>query len=93
MIDAARWRTVVDVVPLAEPDVAVMVACPSATAVTRPVDETLATADADDDHVTDASLIVAPFWSVTAAASSCVSPNDEKLRAGGERVTVVATGA
>ena len=57
--DAICW-TVVDAVPVAKPDVAVTVASPSATAVTRPVDETLATDDAEDAQATDAPLIVAP---------------------------------
>ena len=60
-IESATCWTVTDAVPTAEPDVAVTVAVPSATAVTRPVDETLATVDADDAHVTDTPLIAAPF--------------------------------
>ena len=59
-------------VPLADPDVAVMVAVPSATAVTRPVDETVATEAADDVHVRAAPPIVAPLWSCTEAVSCCV---------------------
>jgi len=50
-----------DAVPVAEPEVAVMVAVPSAKAVMRPVDETLATVDAEDAQETDAPLSVAPF--------------------------------
>ena len=57
---AACW-TVTDAVPVAEPEVAVMVAVPSAKAVMRPVDETLATVDAEDAQETDAPLSVAPF--------------------------------
>ena len=53
--------TVTAAVPFAEPDVAVIVAEPSATEVTEPVDETVATDAADDDHDTLALLIVAPF--------------------------------
>ena len=53
--------TVTDAVPVAEPEVAVMVAVPSAKAVMRPVDETLATVDAEDAQETDAPLSVAPF--------------------------------
>ena len=59
-------------VALAEPDIAVIVALPSATAVTKPADETVATALSADVHVTVAPLIVAPFWSLTVAVSSCV---------------------
>ncbi len=62
--------TVADAV--ADPDVAVIVAVPSVTEVTRkvlvnPVDDTVATEAADVAHVTEAPLIVAPFWSLTVA--------------------------
>ena len=57
---AACW-TMTDAVPVAEPEVAVMVAGPSATAATTPVGETLATVDAEDAQATEAPLIVAPF--------------------------------
>ena len=53
--------TVTDAVPLADPVVAVTVAVPSATAVTRPVVETLATDEEDDTQVTAAPAITAPF--------------------------------
>ena len=59
-------------VALTDPDVAVMVAVPSATAVTRPVDETEATEAAADVHATTAPPIVAPFWSCTVAVSCSV---------------------
>ena len=76
----------------AEPEVAVMVAEPLATAVTRPVDETVAT-DADDElHVTLAPLIVAPFWSFTVAESWEVSPSEAKLKLVADSVIEVATG-
>jgi hypothetical protein len=46
-----------------------MVAEPSATEVTRPLEDTVAT-DVDDElHDTLAPLIVAPFWSLTVAVS------------------------
>jgi hypothetical protein len=61
--------TVTVAVAVAEPDVAVIVAVPSATAVTRPDDETVATDAADELHDTLAPLIVAPFWSLTVAVS------------------------
>jgi len=89
---ATSTRTVTDAVPLAEPEVAVMVAVPSPTAATRPVDETPATDASEDAQETDAPLIFAPFWSVTVGVSCCVSPNDEKLNVVGETVIVVATG-
>jgi hypothetical protein len=57
----AGIATVTEAVPLAEPDVAVIVAVPSTTEVTEPVEETVATDEADDDHETLAPLIVAPF--------------------------------
>ena len=69
-----------------------IVAVPSATAVTRPDEETVAT-DADDElHVTLAPLIVAPFWSLTVAESWDVSPSDEKLKVVADSVIEVATG-
>jgi hypothetical protein len=52
--------TSTDAAPLAEPEVAVIVAIPLSTAATSPVDETLATDELEDSHVTDAPLIVAP---------------------------------
>jgi hypothetical protein len=71
VIDVAVWvtATVTVAVAVAEPDVAVIVAVPSATEVTRPDDETVATDAADEVHVTLAPLIVAPFWSLTVAVS------------------------
>ena len=53
----------------AEPEVAVMVAEPLATAVTRPVDETVATASSDVAQVTVASDIVDPAAFLTVAVS------------------------
>ena len=72
---------------------AVIVAVPSATAVTRPDEETVATDAADELHVTLAPLIVAPFWSLTVAESWDVSPSDEKLKVVADSVIDVATGA
>ena len=84
--------TVTAAVPLAEPDVAVIVAVPSATEVTRPVDETVATDEAEVAHDTLAPLIVAPFWSLTVAEICRVAPIDEKLKLVAESVIEVATG-
>ncbi len=68
----AGTATVTAAVPFADPEVAVIVAVPSATEVTRPEEDTVAT-DADDElHVTEAPLIVAPVWSLTVADSCCV---------------------
>jgi hypothetical protein len=70
----------------------VIVAVPSATEVTRPADETVATAASDVAHVTVALAIVVPFWSLTVADNCCVSPKEVKLKLVGERVIDVATG-
>ena len=69
-----------------------IVAVPSATEVTRPADETVATAASDVAHVTVALAIVVPFWSLTVADNCCVSPKEVKLKLVGERVIDVATG-
>ena len=79
-------------VALADPLVAVIVAVPSATEVTRPVDDTVATAASDVAHVTVAPLIVAPFWSLTVAVSWDVSPSEAKLKVVADSVIEVATG-
>ena len=84
--------TVTPAVPLADPAVAVIVAVPLATAVTRPEAETVATEAADVDHVTLALAIVAPFWSLTVAESCCVAPKEAKLRVVADSVIEVATG-
>ena len=57
----AGMATVTAAVSLAEPDMAVIVAVPSATEVTEPDDETVATDKADVAQETLAPLIVAPF--------------------------------
>ena len=88
----AGTATVTEAVPFADPEVAVTVAVPSATEVTRPEEDTVAT-DADDElHVTEAPLIVPPFWSLTVADSCCVAPKDAKLRVVADSVIEVATG-
>ena len=53
----ATCATVTAAVALTEPDVAVIVALPSATEVTSPVDDTVATDEVDVVHVTAAPLI------------------------------------
>ena len=88
----AGTATVTAAVPFADPEVAVIVAVPSATEVTRPVEETVATEALDELHDTLAPLIVAPFWSLTVAESWEVSPSDEKLRVVADSVIDVATG-
>ena len=75
---------------LAEPLVAVIVAVPVATAVTRPADETVA-APPVAAHVTVAPEIVAPSASVTVGVSVAVSASEAKLKLVGESVTEEAT--
>ena len=66
-------------VPLADPDVAVMVAVPSATAVTSPADETVATEVSDVAHVTVGFVITVPPAFFTVAMSCVVSLSAAKL--------------
>ncbi len=87
----AGIATVTAAVPLAEPEVVVIVAVPSATDVTAPDEETVATDAAEDALDTLAPLIVAPFWSLTVAESCCVAPIGIKLELVGESVIEVAT--
>ena len=72
-----------------------MVAEPSATEVTRPVESTVATSGLRLTHVTEALALAInkSFWSVTVADSWAVSPSEAKLRLSAERVIDVATGA
>ena len=79
-----------DAVALPEPEVAVITAVPSATAITTPADETVATDEFDVPHVTVAPDMVLPTASLTVAASVAVSPNDVKLRLVGASVTEAA---
>ena len=75
---------------VAEPEVAVIVAVPFATAVTSPAEETVAIVVSDDAHVTVAPDIVAPPASFTVATSDAVSLTDAKLRLVGESVILDA---
>jgi len=70
----------------------VIVAVPSATEVTSPVDDTVATAVSGVPQVTVALAIVVPFWSLTVADSGDVAPSEARLTLVGERVIEVATG-
>ena len=72
---------------------AVIVALPSATEVTRPDDETVATDEFDVVHVTVAPDMVAPPVSFTVATSVVVSASEAKLRLVGESVTEAAVWA
>ena len=61
--------TVTAAVALTDPEIAVMVAVPFATAVTRPDDDTVATDEFDVVHVTVAPGMVFPSASLTVAVS------------------------
>ena len=74
-----------------EPDVAVIVAVPSATEVTSPADETVAVSVSDELHVTVGLAIVLSFASFTVATRVAVSVSDAKLRLSGDSVTDEAT--
>ena len=74
-----------------EPDVAVIVAVPSATAVTRPSDDTVATDELDVVQVTVAPEITVPAASFTVATSVAVSANEENDRLVGDSVMLDAT--
>jgi len=82
--------TVTVAVPLAGPDVAVMVAVPAATAVTRPADETVATDELDVTHVIVGFEMVFPAASFTVATRVAVSPAEVKLRLVGDSVIEAA---
>jgi len=58
---AANWRIVTSAPALAVPEVALIVAEPLATAVTNPVEDTVATDVNDELHVTEAPVMALPF--------------------------------
>ena len=78
-------------VALTDPDVAVMVAVPSMTAVTSPSAETVATEASDVAHAMLGFEITVPPASLTVATRVVVSPADVKLKLAGERGTPAAT--
>ena len=82
----AAWDTVTVAVALREPDVAVIVAVPLVTEVTRPADDTVAMDELDVVHVTGAPDMVLPTASFTVAASVAVSESDAKLKLVGASV-------
>ena len=84
---AATWLTVAVAVALTDPDVAVMVAVPSMTAVTSPAAETVATEASDVAHVTVGFEITVPPASLTVATRVAVSLADVKLTLVGDSVT------
>ena len=87
----AVWVTVTTAVPLADPEVAVIVSVPLATAVTSPPDDTVAIDVLDDAQVTVAPDMVAPPASFTVALTVAVSPIVEKASEVGETSTIAAS--
>ena len=71
---------------LAKPDVAVIVALPTASPVTSPADDTLAIDELDVAHVTVAPGIVLPLASFTVATKDAVSSMDVNDRLVGASV-------
>ncbi len=67
-----------------------IVADPSATEVTSPADDTVATPELDVAHVTVAPDIVFPTASFTVGTSVVVSPSDANDRLVGASVTELA---
>ena len=67
-----------------------IVAVPSAIAVTNPADETVATDEFDVTHVTVGFEMTFPAASVTVATIVVVSPIEVKLRLVGDSVTDAA---
>jgi hypothetical protein len=66
--------TVTEAVPLIVPEVAVTVAVPAATAVPMPVEFTVKTLGALDDHCADARICVLPSSNVPVAVNCCSVP-------------------
>ena len=83
--------TVTEAVALTELDVAVITAVPSATEVTRPVEDTVATDAADVVHETVTPDITVPPESFTVTVSVAVSASEAKLTVVGDSVTEAAT--
>jgi len=77
-------------VPLTDPDVAVIMVVPSATAVTRPAEETVAIDASDAAHVTVGFEMIFPAASVTVALRVVVSPIELKVTLVGDSVTEAA---
>ena len=75
-------------VAVADSEVALIVAVPSATEVTRPVEERVATVSAVVTHVTMAPGRVVPPASFTVAVSVAVSASDTKASELGDNSTL-----
>ena len=84
--------TVTSAVPCALPELAVIVAIPSATAVTRPEAFTVATELALLVQVTMAPAMTLEFWSRTSALSCTVAPNAASSAMAGITDIVVGRG-
>ena len=82
--------TMMETVVLIDPDVAVIVAVPTATLVTSPADDTVATLVSDEVHVTVTPVIPTPSASLTAVAIVCVAPILVNVCEAGDAV-IVAT--
>ena len=68
-----------------------IVADPLETDITTPEEDTVATFRFDDNHVTGASVIVAPPASLTVALSVAVDPIDSNASELGDNSTVEGT--
>ena len=75
---------------MTDPEVAVIVAVPLATAVTSPADDTVATLVLDEAQVTVAPDMVFPPESLTVGVTVAVSPTATNDRLVGDRVTDAA---
>ena len=80
-----------DAVSVAEPEVPVIVALPSAIEVTKPTDDTVAIPVSDEVQVTVAPDITLPTASLTVAVKVAVSANEANERLVGDSVTEEAT--
>ena len=87
----AAWDTVTEAVALTVPEVAVIVAVPFTTEVTRPAEDTVAIDELDVVHVTVAPDITLPDASLTGAVKVAVSANEANERLVGDSVTEEAT--
>jgi hypothetical protein len=86
----ATWLTVAAAVASNTPEVAVIVAVPLVTAVTRPASDTVATVESDEAHVAVTPGIAAPPASFTVAVSVAVSPSDGNVSTVSDNSTLVA---
>lgn len=79
-------------VPVADPDLAVIVAVPARPPVTVPFDDTVAMSELLVVHVTEA-LMIAPDGSRTVAVNETVPPSAFTVAVDGVMVTVRTPGA